>query len=282
MKLFILLLISIALLGSCTQNISESQKTEMIIKEEHIDKTIQRIAEEKARVNSAEVERGVKHVASLWRVTDGTHEDFFTFCIENYIVDNSEKEAVFLRMSEYFESLFGSFNKIAVDLRKNVDLQTGPLHPVDHMFSAFSAGAHLTNDLYENKIAFLAALNFPFYSTEEKNELGSNWSELEWAYARMGDIFSSRVPSEINQKIAAASAEADAYIAEYNIHMGAISDENGKVLFPEDMVLLSHWNLRDEIKANYANHNNGFQKQAVIYKIMQRIIDQTIPEDIIN
>lgn len=282
MKQLILLLISIALLGSCTQNINESQKTEMIIKEEHIDKTIQSIAEEKAGVNSAEVERGIKHVASLWRESDGTHEDFFTFCNENYIVDKGEKEAVFLRMSEYFESLFGSFNKIAVDMRKNVDLQTGPLHPVDHMFSAFSAGAHLTNDLYENKIAFLAALNFPFYSTEEKNELGSNWSELEWAYARMGDIFSSRVPSEVNQKSAAASAEADAYIAEYNIHMGAIQDENGKVLFPEDIILLSHWNLRDEIKANYANHNNGFKKQAAIYKIMQRIIDQTIPEDIIN
>jgi oligoendopeptidase F len=48
------------------------------------------------------------------------------------------------------------------------------------------------------------------------------------------------------------------------------------------MVLLSHWNLRDEIKANYANKENGLAKQGMIYQVMQRIVDQSIPKQVIN
>ena len=64
--------------------------------------------------------------------------------------------------------------------------------------------------------------------------------------------------------------------------MGHLLNEEGEKLFPEDMVLLSHWNLRDEIKSNYANQENGIEKQDMIYSVMKHIINQTIPEDVIN
>ena len=35
--------------------------------------------------------------------------------------------------------------------------------------------------------------------------------------------------------------------------MGHLLTDDGRRLFPEDMVLLSHWNLRDELKSNYAD-----------------------------
>lgn len=282
MKQLLSLIFVLILVWSCGQKAKETSITQMIITEKHSGDAIQKINEKFPEINRQNIEKGVRHAASLWRQTDGTAEDFISFCADNYIGNSEEKQMVFAKMSDYFESLFGHFNKMLLDLRKNMDLQTGPLHPVDHMFSAYSAGAHLNNDFYDNKIAFLVALNFPFYSAEEKNELGKNWSDLEWAYARMGDIFSSRAPSELNQKSAAVSAEADAYIAEYNIYMGKLLDKNGTTLFPENMVLLSHWNLRDELKANYALSENGFEKQAIIYRVMQRIIDQSIPEKVIN
>ncbi len=282
MKPFRSFIIVLFLLVSCNQKSNEISTMQLIITEGHAVQAIQKISEVFPKSDRRHIEKGVRHVASLWRQSDGTTEDFVTFCAKNYIGDTEEKQAVFIKMSQYFEALFGHFNRITIDLRWNVDLQSGPLHPVDHMFSAYSAGAHLNNDFYENKIAFVAALNFPFYSTEEKNELGKNWSELDWAYARMGDIFSSRVPSELIQKSAAVSAESDAYIAEYNIYMGKLLDKNGEKLFSENMVLLSHWNLRDEIKANYANSENGLKKQEIIYRVMQRIIDQSIPKKIIN
>jgi hypothetical protein len=48
------------------------------------------------------------------------------------------------------------------------------------------------------------------------------------------------------------------------------------------MRLLSHWNLRDEIKADYADAANGLAKQRTIVQVMGRIVTQTIPESVIN
>ncbi|HNR52191.1 MAG TPA: hypothetical protein PKI80_11455, partial [Deltaproteobacteria bacterium] len=53
-------------------------------------------------------------------------------------------------------------------------------------------------------------------------------------------------------------------------------------LFADDMVLLSHWNLRDEIKSNYADMETGNEKQEMVYKVMERIIRQEIPAKVIN
>ncbi len=282
MKQFLFLTLVLFLVWACNEKNGDNPKSEKVITESNSSEAVQQIKEKFPEANKQNIEKGVLHAASLWRESDGTGEEFISFCTENYIGDEKEKEIIFNKISEYFESLSGNFNKIAVDLRRNIDLQTGPIYPVDRMFSSYGVGAHMNNDFYENKIAFLVALNFPFYSTEEKNELGKNWSPLEWAYARTGDMFSSRVPSELNQKRSVASAKANAYVAEYNIYMGKLLDKNGQKLFPEDMVLLSHWNLRDEIKANYSNTENGLEKQAIIYEVMQRIIDQSIPEKVIN
>ena len=282
MKTVMYFFILAVLLGACRQNSDITHTTLIMINEQQTDEAIRTLKQKYPGNNHELIERGVRHAASLWRESDGTAAEFIAFCVQNYINDENEKQDVFQRMSGYFESLMGHYNQLTVDLRQNVDLQTGKLHQVDHIFSAYSAGAHMSNDFYNNKIAFIAALNFPYYSAEEKNEAGKQWSDLQWAYARMGDIFSSRVPSELIQKSAAVSAEADAYIAEYNIYMGNLIGETGSKLFPDNMVLLSHWNLRDEIKSNYANAENGFEKQKTIYQVMQRIIDQSIPKSVIN
>jgi hypothetical protein len=48
------------------------------------------------------------------------------------------------------------------------------------------------------------------------------------------------------------------------------------------MRLLSHWNLRDEIKSDYADAQNGLAKQHTIQQVMERIVTQTIPQAVIN
>jgi hypothetical protein len=57
--------------------------------------------------------------------------------------------------------------------------------------------------------------------------------------------------------------------------------ENGERLFPKGKRLISHWNLRDELKANYAE-KNGLPKQRTIVKLMERIVTQTIPAAVID
>ncbi len=228
------------------------------------------------------LEKGVKHAASLWRAEDGSAEDFASFCKINYVADESQRTLLFEKVSKIFESVFGHFNKITLDLKENVDLNNGPLLEIDKEFASYSIGSHLLTDLYTNKIAFTIALNFPYFTLDEKEKFDPSLSRKEWAMARLGDAFVSRVPAELEQASSIAGSAADLYISEYNIEMGKLRTDSGKQLFPEKMVLLSHWNLRDEIKANYGNKSNGPEKQEMIYKVMQRIINQDIPEKVIN
>jgi len=232
--------------------------------------------------NTIRLEKGVKHAASLWRSEDGTAADFAAFCKTNYVGSDFGRDLLFDKVSKNFESLYGHFNKISLDLRENVDLNNGPMLDIDKEFSGYSVGAHLLSDLYANKIAFNIALNFPYYTLEEKEKFDQSVNRKDWAMARLGDIFVSRVPAELQQAASKAEADADIYISEYNIEMGKLLTDSGKQLFPDKMVLLSHWNLRDEIKANYVNKEIGKEKQEMIYKVMERIINQDIPEKVIN
>jgi len=228
------------------------------------------------------IERGVSQVANLWRQADGSFHEFKTFCEERFAADEAELETLFNKLSFGFEVLNGNFLKISKDLMRPLHLDMGPVTPIDMMFGGFSASAHLSEDLYTSKIAFVTALNFPFYSLNEKTELGPTWTRQQWAYARMGDRFTSRVPAELQQNYSRISTDADAYIDDYNIYMANLRNEQGEQLFPEGMKLITHWGLRDELKSQYANTEGGLERQKMIYQVMQRIIDQSIPQKVIS
>lgn len=227
------------------------------------------------------IERGVRQAAGLWRESDGTADEFESFCKEKFIGNEEARKILFGKLLVNFEILSGNMLRVKKDLMRPLHLDMGPIEPVDLMFGSYEPGAHLHDDFYENKIAFLVILNFPFYNLEEKKEFGSGWSRLEWAYVRVGDYYTSRLPAHLLQKSSAAGTEADNYIAEYNIYMGNLLNRQGKTLFPAELRLITHWGLRDELKSNYAD-KNGLEKQQMIYTVMKRIIDQSIPEEVIN
>lgn len=230
--------------------------------------------------NQTGIVKGVNQVARLWQSADGDDQAFKSFCLENYISDPAEKEQVFLKVSDYLEGIYGNFNEITLCLQRNLTLDNGPLHAIDEKFGAYSPGSHLTDDLYANKIGFIIALNFPKVSLEEKEALGND--RKAWAYARLGDMFVERIPAAVKQSAAQTESDADIYIADYNIYMGRLLTSKGKTLFPADMRLLCHWNLRDEIKANYNKGKEGLEKQRTTYEVMKRIIAQDIPKEVIN
>ncbi len=227
------------------------------------------------------IERGVKQAASLWRESDGSANEFESFCRENFIADDAALDRLFTKLEHNFEIFAGYFNIIDLKLKEPIHL-TGPeIEPVDMMFGGYNVAAHLTDDMFTNKIAFITALNFPYYSLEEKTAQGDKWTRKQWAYARMGDRFTSRVPADIVMNASKVLTEADTYISEYNIFMGNLLNSKGKQLFPADMKLITHWGLRDELKSNYVGAN-GLEKQRMIYSVMKRIIDQSIPAQVIN
>lgn len=230
--------------------------------------------------NKQSIEKGVSQVARLWLETDGDEKAFRSFCEDNYIADPDEKYQVFLKISDYLEGISGHFNEMSLRLQKNLQLDNGPLHPIDEKFGSYSPSSHLSDDLYNNKIAFIIALNFPHLTLEEKEALGTD--RKAWAYARLGDMFTERIPAALLQAASNAESDADIYISQYNIYMGHVMNKKGQHLFPKDMILLSHWNLRDEIKANYNKGKEGLDKQRTVYEVMKRIISQDIPVEVIN
>jgi hypothetical protein len=232
-------------------------------------------------INPELIHRGVKQIARLWREEDGSMAEFSNFCRENLAVDAVSRQKLFQKLERNYELLWGNSIKLLLELREPVDMAGEEVSPVDLIFSGYNPQAHLDEDLYKNKIAFITALNFPTYSLLEKQSLGADWTSLEWAYARMGDLFTSRIPAAIIQNDATASSQSDAYISSYNIYMGKVLDQQGETQFGEDKVLITHWNLRDELKSNYQDEN-AQHKQDMIYQVMLRIIDQSIPKEVIN
>src|SRR3989339_13677 len=246
-----------------------------------IDNTIKELLNKYGNKNEFRIEHGVKQAASLWVQADGSPEEFKKFCIEYFINTDEELDKLFNRLQTNFEYIRGLYRKLVLELNKPLALDIGEKLPIDQDFGAYDPTAHFEEDFYNNKIAFQILLNFPYYSLDDKIKLGPNWTRKQWAYARMADIFNSRIPAELNQKISKSLTDADSYISEYNIYMGNLIDKSGKTYFPADMKLISHWGLRDELKSHYGEAD-GIEKQKMVYEVMKRIISQEIPENVIN
>jgi hypothetical protein len=262
-------------------NTGESAAAKSYIQQTAVDKVVKTLADKYGETEKPRIERGVAQTAALWRESDGKAEDFEKFCTDNFVAGDTAVGTLFNKLQTAFEILNGNFNKMGLDLRIPLDLIGGDVTPIDEMLGAYSPSAHLSDDFFQNKVAFVTILNFPFYPLKEKTEQGNTWSRKQWAYARMGDMFTSRVPAELLLKISESLSNADSYISSYNIMMGNLVDNSGKTLFPADMKLITHWGIRDELKSNYAAPG-GLVKQKMIYSVMKHIIDQSIPQEVIN
>lgn len=253
----------------------------MKISDGSIQKVIQDLKTKYPTIDAAKIETGVKQAAQFWRQEDGTEKDFKKICNDYFIGDPKLLEETFLRLQKNFELAYGYMTELGRDLTIPLQEDTGPILPVDYMFGEFSPSVHFQDDFFKTKIAFLVLLNFPATTLEERIEKGKEWTREEWAKVRLGQIFTKRVPSEANQKVAEAFNKADNYINSYNIYMHNLLTEKGERLFPEGKILLSHWNLRDELKAQYMN-KDGLERQEIIQLVMEKIIRQEIPKSVIN
>jgi len=275
------LLLTTLLLISCNTKQETTTPMNTITTTEQ-NQVIEQLKSKYPTAQALRIERGVRQTAALWQTEQGDNSEFSEFCISNFMPDSLSYDRLFGKLQRNFEILWGNNSIIQMRLNEPLDLPGKEGEKEDMMFGAYNPTAHLESDLYDNKIAYLTTLNFPLYTLEEKNSDGKKWSRQQWAYARMGEVFTSRIPSELNISMSQVSSDADIYISTYNIPMGEIYNNDNKQLFPKGMNLLTHWNLRDEIKANYSDKDNGLEKQQMVYQVMQRIIDQSIPSEVIN
>jgi hypothetical protein len=260
---------------SCSDQ-KEVRDMKMELTEQIQQQAVTKIVEKFGEEYRTRIETGVRQVAERWRQDDGTQAEFESFCLENFYTDAQDLTAVFERFQTNLESLYGNLHRINRQFNWMLHVEAGPVIPLDYAFAGYDVYAHIGEDLFKNRIAFTALLNFPIHSLEEKTTRGDTWTRRAWAEARLADEFINRVPADVNQARAEAYTLADDYIANYNIFMHTLVDGEGKRLFPEDLRLISHWGLRDELKAQYANPD-GLAAQRMIQKVMERIVAQEIP-----
>jgi hypothetical protein len=226
----------------------------------------------------AEIERGVDQVAALWRTTDG---DLAAFCLEQFAADAPARDALFARLEAALEQIDGHFLELGRSMRWGTEVEDGPQLPADKLLAAYDAGARVVDDLFAAKVAFAALLNFPLTRLADRLRDGAGYSRRTWAEVRLTGRFDTRIPGALAMAKSSAEAAADQYVAGYNLWMHHVLGEGGERRFPANKRLISHWNLRDELKANYADQD-GLAKQRTIAKLMDRIVTQTIPRAVID
>jgi hypothetical protein len=226
----------------------------------------------------ARIERGIDQVAKLWQATDG---DLAAFAKEQFLADPKALAETQARLEGVLEQLDGHMLEIGRAVRWNTDIDSGPLLPLEALLAGIDPGAHASEDFFRAKVSFTALLNFPATTLAERLQNGPKYTREDWATVRLVGRFDQRIPSEVRQRMAEVGSQADLYITEYNLWMHHVLSETGERLFPKGMRLISHWNLRDELKADYADPR-ALDKQRTIARLMERVVTQSIPVSAIN
>ncbi|HLT28955.1 MAG TPA: hypothetical protein VK013_02870 [Myxococcaceae bacterium] len=227
----------------------------------------------------ARIQAQVAQVAALWTPEDG---DLVAFATAHYLADPAARAATLARLENVLEQVDGQLYALSRELRFASDVDVGPLLAVDPLLAGIDPGAHMTEDLFRSKVAFVALLNFPQRTLAELSDPDADLSRADWATARLTGRFEQRLPPALLQQQAEVGAAADIYINGYNIWMHHLLDGAPGRAFPSGMRLISHWNLRDELKAAYALGEEGLRRQRLILQVMDRIVTQTIPAAVID
>ena len=230
----------------------------------------------------ARAERGVKQVLAFWRPEDGDAKARAQFVTSAFIADPGVLERTRARLAASFEAADGHLLEIQRTWREGADLERGPELPIDALLAAMDPGAHLLEDLFSSKVAFTVLLNWPLDSLDDRVAQGPGWSRTRWADSRLAGRFVTRLSGAAQAARAEAYAAGEAYIAGYNLWVHHLVASDGQRPFPKGKRLLSHWNLRDQIKADYAEGGSGLVRQRLLRSAMERIVAQEIPRAVID
>ncbi|HYO13720.1 MAG TPA: hypothetical protein VE685_11050 [Thermoanaerobaculia bacterium] len=248
-----------------------------------VESTIDRLTSRHGPEHAGRIRRGVEQVARRWWAEDGDAAAFAAFCEASFLTDPEEIAGTFRRLEHILEQMDGHLHEVRRELTFPIDTDTGPLSPVDQLLAEVDLAAHVDEDLFRSRVAFLALLNFPVHTLEERLTEGAGWDRETWARSRLMDRFAFRVPAAVWQEGTRAFVAAERYVTSYLIRADRLATPEGERLFAEGTRLISHWGLRDELAANYVDPSPaGLLRQRTLSKVMERIIRQEIPRAVID
>ncbi len=227
------------------------------------------------------IEDGVARVAARWGLADGDEDAFEAFCVGHFVPECRERTRLLVRLERAMEQIGGHLYEMRRTLRRHHDLRGDEFPGVDDLLAQFDPAPDLSEQLYKQKIAHLALLNFEPSTLDQMLAMGSKWSEEEWVAARVAQGFGPRIPAELSDRARKVSFEAGRFVSHFHIPVGCMVDATGKRWFEADRKLLAHWLVREEIKAGYGDPD-GLAKQRALSWVMARHIDGSIPKSVMH
>lgn len=224
---------------------------------------------------------GVKRVADRWSATDGDAAAFRGLCEKHFVSDAALRTRLLARLEESLRQIGGHLYEMRRSLRRWNDLVGDECAGVDDVLASFDPAPDLSDQLYRQKVAFIALLNFDRPDLRAMLAGGDSWSVEQWAAARVAQQFGPRVPTELADHARRVGHEAQNFVAKFHVPVGTMVDAKGKRWFEPDRALLAHWLVREEIKAGYGDPD-GLDKQHALMWVMARHIDGTIPRSVME
>ncbi len=80
---------------ACNKN---NDINKQLITSNSINKAVPEIEQKNPNANKDHINKCVKHVASLWRSSDGSNIKFVDYCSQNYIGSDKVKDLVFKKL----------------------------------------------------------------------------------------------------------------------------------------------------------------------------------------
>ena len=239
------------------------------------------LAKTHGEAQRAQIQAGVQRVAERWTIADGDAAAFLAFCTAYFVSDAAERRRLLNRLEKALEQIGGHLYEMRRTLRRHHDLRGDEFPGVDDLLAQFDPAPDLSEQLYKQKIAHLALLNFEPATLDQMLAAGSAWSEDAWVAARVAQGFGPRIPSSLADKARKTSFESGRFVSHFHIPVGAMVDAHGKRWFEADRKLLAHWLVREEIKAGYGDAD-GLAKQRALSWVMARHIDGSIPKCVMH
>ena len=116
----------------------------------------------------ARIARGLDQVRRRWRAEDGNAAAFRAFVEQEFVPRGQALDDTFARLEFALERIDGYFLSMERDLRQGQDLDRGPMLPIDARLAELIPDAHVRDDLFHTRIAFVVLLNFPLTTLDER------------------------------------------------------------------------------------------------------------------
>jgi hypothetical protein len=270
----IYLLIFILVTGCNNQGSDKNIK--LYIKDTSVRKVQEKLIKKYGEQNKDRIIKGSAQLSKNWRKSDGTNEEFETFCIENYIVD-PELKANFRIIQQNLTLQGGYLSKLRSRFNESENFTDTKEEKVDSYFRKSIPNV----DPYKEKLAQFIQLNFPFFNLDEKRQNGHKWDREKWAMVRLGDLYAERENRDFKADASDEVKDFQNYLKKYFFRMDHICMPDGSYPFTKALTLHSHFGLRDNLKEEYTRPG-GLARQEITGKLIGHIIDGTVPVEFIQ